>query len=762
MLRIGMGVAKKTAPRWLADHIPDAPSVAMRFSAAPDGIGLERRPPTDLDVLCTAGGDRLWKLILNLSSGGWIYDLRKFDYFRNIYHADVQYRIDGVESNVWVRLVPGAGTSDLTPSLPEDGAARERKLDQAVAAHATFRLEVAPADGKRDEFVALVEIRLEEEINIDQEALRFDPVGAARGFESLGFLTRLRKSVYPASSGSRPSTARDRVQREHESLSHRLARYLGHGVPAQHADSGETPAGAAANTSRPRTTAAVIGLFAVLGLVALYAVVRFTRDSPVEYADDVMHFEYGSTGGEKMNGIPYWIWIALPEIFYDRLPDKTPGRGYQSFGLIYPKGTDPRYDLPVGASMRNFRGIDVVYLNCASCHSGTVRDAPGAEARVVPGMPAHGFNLGAFAHFLTSIPTSARFTPQRVLDQIQRMQDDPHRRIDKPDLLNRLIFRYYAVSLMSQRLLTFGDRLSFVRTDTWGPGRVDTFNTAKALVNFPMQLADPKELLGNVDFPSIWNQEPRKGMRLHWDGNNTSVDERNLSAAFGTGAYPPILDSTSVLRTAKWLETAKPPPYPYPTDEPLVQQGEGVYREYCVQCHGTREPPFRHDPPGPQELVGTVVPIEKIGTDRWRLDSYTWLLAVNQSTLYSGYEKDWGFDAPYPQRFSHFSKQPGYANMPLDGLWLRAPYLHNGSVPNLRELLEPASARSKVFYRGYDVYDRDSVGFVSNVPEEGGRSFFCFDTTLPGNGNAGHDGPIYGTELPAASKRALLEYLKTF
>ena len=151
-------------------------------------------------------------------------------------------------------------------------------------------------------------------------------------------------------------------------------------------------------------------------------------------------------------------------------------------------------------------------------------------------------------------------------------------------------------------------------------------------------------------------------MQLHWDGNNTSVDERNLSAAFGTGAYPPTLDVDRVLRTAKWLETAKPLAYPYQIDGSLAAQGQHIYEEYCTRCHGTREPPFRHDPPPPNELVGTVVPIEKIGTDRWRLDSYTWVLAVNQSTLYAGYEKDWGFDPPYPQRFSHFRKQPGYAN----------------------------------------------------------------------------------------------------
>jgi hypothetical protein len=388
-------------------------------------------------------------------------------------------------------------------------------------------------------------------------------------------------------------------------------------------------------------------------------------------------------------------------------------------------------------------------------------------------MPAHQFNLGAWGNFLTTIPKDQKFTPQRFLDQIQAMQNDPHRLIPKPDLIDRLIFRYYAVYLMRDKLLLLGQRLSFIDNSTWGPGRVDTFNAPKALLNFPMQNADKKELMGNADFPSVWNQGPRNGMHLHWDGNNTSVDERNLSAAFGTGAFPPILDTQRVLRMAKFLETAQPPAYPYSIDKPLAAQGKPVYEQYCIRCHGTPQPPFRTQPlqdgdagcdtTAPNaECVGTVIPIDKIATDRSRLDSYTWLLAVNQSTLYAGYEKDWGFDQPYPQRFHLFRKTNGYAGMPLDGIWLRAPYLHNGSVPNLRELLEPSSVRTTLFYRGNDVFDPQNVGFVSNTASQGDQHFFRFDTAQPGNENRGHEGRAYGTELPAEQKRALLEYLKTF
>jgi hypothetical protein len=767
LLRIGMGLMKKGMPRWMADRIPDAPSIASRFftRSTPDDMRLERHPGDDLDLLCTAGGDRLWKLVVNLATGGRKYGLDPLDYFRNTYFAEVPYEIDDGKLNVWVRMVPVPLDIRFEGVSSRDGADREHGLTAAVANRALLWLEIQRVGGRSEPFIPIAEIRFEEEIHLDQETLHFDPVGG-RGFEPHGFLTGLRRIVYPASVQSRPSSYEERARRDRESILRRLARYLNERPDGFFA--GGNPAVNLPQTDvrplRKRRWAGIAFFAVVVAIVlpALYLVERFTRDRPVDYADDVQHFERGSTGGEKMNGIPYWFWVALPELFPEYLPDKRPGRGYSSFGMVYKTGDDPRYALPLGMSMRNVRGIDLVYLNCAACHIGTVRDAPGAPPRVVPGMPAHGFDLGAWGNFLTSVPLDQKLTGPRMMDQITAMQNDPHRLVDKPDFINRLIFRYAAVHLMRERLVILRQRLSFIDTATWGPGRVDTFNAPKALLNFPMDKADPRERMGNVDFPSIWYQGPRKGMQLHWDGNNTSVDERNLSAAFGTGAYPPTLDAERVLRVAKYLETARPLPYPYPIDRAMAARGAPLYKKYCAGCHGTPAAPFRSSPPSKDEHVGTVVPIADIGTDRSRLDSYTWLLAVNQSTLYTGYEKEWGFDKPYPQRFSHFRKTNGYANMPLDGIWLRAPYLHNGSVPNLYELLEPAPARTTCFYRGNDVYDRQKVGFVSDVAQQDGRHFFPLDTTKSGNGNQGHEGASYGTDLPASEKQALLEYLKTF
>ncbi|VVO68751.1 hypothetical protein PS850_01214 [Pseudomonas fluorescens] len=483
----------------------------------------------------------------------------------------------------------------------------------------------------------------------------------------------------------------------------------------------------------------------LLVLGGLYAAVRFLPDVAVQYSDPVEHFKYGSTGGERESGFPYWIWQALPQVCADDLPG-----GYASLGLIY----EPGRDLPVGVSKRRNLGLDRVFLNCAACHTSTVRDAVDGEPRLIVGMPAHRFDIRAFEIFFFNCAAGPKFTREFIVPEIDRLAGGLNP-------LDRYVVYPVAIALMRERLLMLRGRFEFVFDQPeWGPGRVDTFNSAKVLFNFPMMQLPPQERLGASDFPSIWNQRKRMTrddggrMELHWDGNNSHTEERNKSAAFGTGTTPPTIDLTAIGRVEDWLLDLAPPPYPYPIDHALAARGAPLYAQYCAGCHGASGQDFKG------AKVGHVTALAQIGTDRARLDSYTRDLAVNQATLYAG----------YPHRFRHFRKTWGYANMPLDGLWLRAPYLHNGSVPTLRDLLEPSAARPITFIRGDDVYEPQRVGFFADLPAAtpsapalaDGPRLLLFDTRQPGNSNAGHEGHDYGTELPAADKDALIEHLKTF
>lgn len=96
-----------------------------------------------------------------------------------------------------------------------------------------------------------------------------------------------------------------------------------------------------------------------------------------------------------------------------------------------------------------------------------------------------------------------------------------------------------------------------------------------------------------------------------------------------------------------------------------------------------------------------------------------------------------------------------YRARPLDGIWATAPYLHNGSVPTLADLLRPPAQRPARFRVGSHELDVVNVGFSSDLAGDGDT---VFDTTVDGNRNAGH---LYGTTLPDADKAALIAYLKT-
>ena len=142
-----------------------------------------------------------------------------------------------------------------------------------------------------------------------------------------------------------------------------------------------------------------------------------------------------------------------------------------------------------------------------------------------------------------------------------------------------------------------------------------------------------------------------------------------------------------------------------------------------------------------------MIPLGELGTDGNRLKMWT----AAAADAYNAYGEG------RPWKFSNFRTTQGYVAMPLDGIWLRAPYLHNGSVPTVADLLQAPDTRPARFWRGYDLLDADKLGFVSEGADAE-RLGTMFDTSLPGNGNGGH---VFGTELPAESKRALIEYLKT-
>lgn len=477
---------------------------------------------------------------------------------------------------------------------------------------------------------------------------------------------------------------------------------------------------------------------AFLLTVTIYAAWRLWPDRPILYADPESHFKYGSLGTERSSGIPYWLWRSLPKLCADLLPSAPRSdQPYASLGLIY----EPGRPLPVGMSQRRYLGVDLVGTNCALCHAGQVRESPQEGPRVVAGMPANTLDLMGLQRFLRACAADPRFDAKTLIPLISAMTGGLN-------FIDRNLVYPLLVPWTRDRLLGRRDASFVLPPPTlWGPGRMDTVAEAKIRFGFGQHDIPDHQRVGVVDPPSLWLQQARQGMHLNWDGNNDSVLERSRACALNTGAPLNTLDLPALRRVEEWLEDLAPPGFPFPVDQRLAHRGDVLYQRYCADCHGVSGRNFAG------HRVGTVVPIAEAGTDRWRLDAYTHALAVNQATERTG-EGD--------ARFTRFRKTYGYAAPPLDGIWLRAPYLHNGSVPSLRDLLRPEYRRPQRFYRGRTSYDAAQVGFVYGAESEHGRRFSAFDTDLPGNGNAGHEGPAFGTELTPQDKAALVEYLKGF
>lgn len=447
--------------------------------------------------------------------------------------------------------------------------------------------------------------------------------------------------------------------------------------------------------------------------------VNLLREIPQPaFASDEEHFKYAPIGLGMEARIPYYIFSVMPELCQDKMP--VPG-GWEAFGFVFEKGKE----LPIGMAKRQI-GYATVEPNCALCHTGSYRQSANSELVPVPTAPAERLDLEAFQWFAYDCATSPKFTATNVMAAIDQKF--------KLGFMESLYYRFAIVPLAKQGLTRQKQLYAWQKLrPLQGPGRTDTFNPTKMVVfGFP-----DDSTIGTVDLPQIWNQKPRETLYLHWDGNNNNIRERNYAAAMAVGATPQSVLPENFKRVTDWLLTHKAPAWPFALDQQKVERGNVLWQQHCAACHDFGQP-----------ATGQVtVDIDTLGTDPHRLNSFTVGLV----------DKFHQFKTP-PFDFDAYRKTQSYSNTPTDGIWMRAPYLHNGSVPTLWDLLQAPERRPEIFYRGSNVIDEAKVGFVSDGPDMKEPQYFKFDTRLPGNHNSGH---VYGTQLSDEQKWDLIEYMKT-
>jgi hypothetical protein len=474
----------------------------------------------------------------------------------------------------------------------------------------------------------------------------------------------------------------------------------------------------------------------VIGIVVLVIVLAgigwitydklFRREIPV-YANDVEQFKYGSIGNDEANGLPYLIWRVLPTVFADHLPGKD---GYSSLGFIWEPGHD-HVGAPVGFSLARV-GFERIAINCAFCHVTVARLNDAAAPNFYVAGASNTVNVFAYQAFLTKCARDPRFTAAVLLPAIEHEV--------QLGFLDRLLYRFIVIPATRKALLQQGEQFAWAdKRPIWGPGRIDPFNPVK----FGMLKLPDDGTIGNSKMQVVWNLDARNAIRtdapLHWDGLNTSIHEVVISSALGDGMDVKGFDKGAIGRLEHFLRTTSPPPSPLKQDGEQVERGRMIFAANCADCHAKG---------GARTL--TVIPPADIGTDPHRNGMWT-----NEARdAYNHYREG------YDWEFKSFQKVDGYVAETLDALWLRGPYLHNGSVPTVADLLEPADRRPKHFLRASTTVDTARLGFVtaSCEPDHPPSDGFCYDTDQPGNAATGH---LYGTDLPPDQKQALIAYLAT-
>jgi mono/diheme cytochrome c family protein len=296
----------------------------------------------------------------------------------------------------------------------------------------------------------------------------------------------------------------------------------------------------------------------------------------------------------------------------------------------------------------------------------------------------------------------------------------------------------------------------------WGPGRVDAFGSVRSLFFEPGFLpAAP------VSYPHLWGMKDIAW--FHYDGNTTSVLQRNLGQALGVGAIfePKTLASTLKPGNSHTLEhlayQIKAPVWPADLlgaiDSAKVERGQQLFTANCAQCHADNNTYKTPEQAGGTDAVRALSFGDKLKDGRLYFEALRDTLdpltnkaledAVNNKEITQAMADEWKAERP-----NQWQASGKYRAGSLKSVWATAPFLHNGSVPTLDDLLRRADQRPKTFSLGSREFDPVKIGLKSMAT----TGAYQFDTTRPGNSNAGHE---FGCDLSDAQKADLLEYLKT-
>jgi len=461
-------------------------------------------------------------------------------------------------------------------------------------------------------------------------------------------------------------------------------------------------------------------------------------------------------------------------------------RGYGFLVDNVKAGPANPYGWPIGWTVSDpakSGGVAIVGLTCAACHTGQIEYR--GKGMVIEGgqsmidlFPLMDAVAAALAATATDPAMRAEFYRDAIAEGYPA---------------DRMVKDFDAAVAMISHLQssTPGAKITML---AGGRGRVDAVQgiANRVFGTDLMMPSNQRDATAPVSYPYLWDI-----WRLSWLQYNgfipPAADSRNIGEVMGTMAKTnivgpngtlnpePLRWQTSVqIKNLQWMEKTlqrlKAPKWPAgmlgAIDQRKAAAGKALFTSHCAGCHGIKELPN-----GNWDV--SVVPLEHIGTDpnqatNWAGSTYDLTkLGMSKQTpanvgataainairrqLYANAQ----IPAAQQEGDVQFLAPCGYKARPLIGVWATPPFLHNGSVRTVFDLL--SDNRPGTFTVGSREYDPVNLGYTEGASLRN----FAFDTSIPGNRNTGHwwtddtarPGRI-GPRLSDAEKYAIIEFLK--
>ncbi len=536
---------------------------------------------------------------------------------------------------------------------------------------------------------------------------------------------------------------------------------------------------------------------------------------------------YFTPQGTQVKGLHYDWFTALELPFSQErfaAPEYMARFGFLTEPHQQPSAANPG-NLPVGFARHRNDGDNAEYLDitCAACHTGELR-VNGQAVRIDGGTAQHvlpssvpTLKGGSFGQALVSSLAATYYIPWKWSRFAHRVLGDRY------DSDKDTLRKQFKASLDTFAHTAWNDWHRGLYPTQEGPGRTDAFGRiANATFGDAISPANYRVANAPVDYPQLWDIWTFDWVQ--WTGSAQQPMARNVGESLGVGATLKFFDEhgqpltgderyASSVRVKdlysieETLQHLKAPAWPEDilgkVDLNKAAAGRALFTANCAGCH---VPPTHMEGQRPvREMV--LVPTDTIGTDptaanniatyRYDVSSLKWtpeelkglgvtvypdpgLLDLTKVSVAQGLAyvtafverhayKAAGIDAADQPRYNGFGLPIGvleklaYKARPLAGVWATPPFLHNGSVPSVYQLLSPQDERQRTFYRGTFEYDPVNLGYRT----ERFDAAFLYDTAITGNHNSGHefrDGPrgrgVIGRYLQPDERRALIEYLK--